>query len=82
MAPLVPDGPQDVAPEEDEIRAMEQDAPVLEVAPRTCSNQGRARKSRASHGASTSIGPTTQEMDPMTIVLQRLDSQDIQLHEI
>ena len=53
---------------------MEQDAPVLEVAPRTCSNQGRARESRASHEASTSAGPTTQEMDPMTIVLQRLDS--------
>ena len=61
---------------------MEQDAPVLEVAPRTCSNQGRARESRASHEASTSAGPTTQEMDPMTIVLQRLDSQDIQLREI
>lgn len=51
---------------------MKQDALVLEVAPRTCSNQGRARESRASHGASTSAGPTTQEMDPMTIVLQRL----------
>ena len=61
---------------------MEQDVSILKNAPRTRSSQGHARLSRASHGASSSTHPTTQKMDPMTTVLQRLDSQDIQLCEI
>nr|CAN70874.1 hypothetical protein VITISV_000375 [Vitis vinifera] len=61
---------------------MEQDALVPKVAPRTCSNQGRAKSSTAFHGASPSTHSTSQEMNPMSIVLQRLDSQDTQLREI
>lgn len=49
---------------------------------RTHSSQGRARSSRASHGALTFAYSISHEMDPMTIVLQRLDSPDIKLHEI
>ena len=61
---------------------MEQDALVPKVAPRTRSNQSHAKSSKAFHGASSSTHSTSQEMDPMSIVLQRLDSHDTQLHEI
>ena len=61
---------------------MEQDTPILEVALRTHSSQGHARSSRAAHGTSSSAPPTSQEMDPLSIMLQRLDSQDTQLYEI
>ena len=61
---------------------MEQDAPIPKVTLRTHSSRGHARSDRASHGASTSINSTTQEMDPMTSMLQRLDSQDVQLHKL
>ena len=87
MALLVPDIPQDAAlaqhatqealVEKNKICAMEQDAPIPEVTPRTCSNQGRALSFKASHKALTSTDLTSQEMAPMTQVLQRLDSQDI-----
>ena len=53
---------------------MEQDVIVPKVAPRIHSSQHHAISSRASHGASTFEHPTTQEMDLMTTLLQRLDS--------
>lgn len=61
---------------------MEQDVPILEDSPRTRSSRGYAKSSIASHGASFSTHPTTQDMDHLSIMLQRLDSQDIQLCEI
>lgn len=61
---------------------MEQDVPILEDSPRTLSSRGYAKSSIASHGASFSTHPTTQDMDHLSIMLQRLDSQDIQLCEI
>ena len=64
MAPLVLDGSQDVAldqqvaqeafAEEDEIQALELDATILDVASRTHSSQGCVRLSRAFHGSSSS----------------------------
>ena len=61
---------------------MEQDATVLEVAPKTRTTQGHTCSSRASHGGSTFTDLTPQEMDTMTHVLHRLDSKDIQIYEI
>lgn len=61
---------------------MEQDVPILEDSPRTHSSQGYAKSSIASHGASFSTHPTTHDMDHLSIMLQRLDSQDIELCEI
>ena len=87
MVPPILDGPWDAAldqqaayealTEEHEIWAMEQEVPILEDSPRTCSSRGYAKSSITSHGASFSTHPTTQDMDHLSIMLQRLDSQDI-----
>ena len=51
-----------------------QDAPVPKVTPSTRSSQGRARLCRVSHGELTYTNLTPKEMDPMTRMLQSLDS--------
>ena len=55
---------------------------MRQVALRTPSNCGRAKSFRASHGTLSSAPLTSQERVPLSMVSQRLDSQDVQLHEI